>query len=108
MFLRYHRRKNIYTDFLLPLADAAEQLDNRQTKEWDDFRQKIQPFEKHLRNLFAEEISSALITPGTEQVLDILVKLEWMAMEYAVLLQVLFLQQRKARFPMGSCGKVYV
>lgn len=97
-----YRRQNIYTDFLLPLADAAEQLDNRQTKEWDDFRQKIQPFEKHLRNLFAEEISSALITPGTEQVLDILVKLEWMAMEYAVLLQVLFLQQRKGMLSYGE------
>lgn len=97
-----YRRQNIYADFLLPLADAAEQLDSSQTKVWEDFRQKLQPFEEHLRNLFAEEISSAVITPGTEQVLDILVKLEWMAMEYAVLLQVLFLQQRKGTLSYGE------
>lgn len=44
-----YRRQNIYTDFLLPLADAAEQLDSRQTKEWDDFRQKIQPFKSEAK-----------------------------------------------------------
>lgn len=86
-----YRKQNIYADFLLPLAKEAEDLDCKKIEYWSEFEPKLVPWKEHLRKLFAEEISSAVITPGTEQVLDMLVKLEWMAMEYAVLLQVLFL-----------------
>lgn len=87
-----YRKQNIYADFLVPLAKEAEKLDCRKIEYWSEFEPKLAPWKEHLRKLFAEEISSAVITPGTEQVLDMIVKLEWMAMEYAVLLQVLFLQ----------------
>lgn len=87
-----YRKQNIYADFLVPLAKEAEDLDCQKTEYWSEFEPKLAPWKEHLRKLFAEEISSAVITPGTEQVRDILVKLEWMAMEYAALLQVLFLQ----------------
>lgn len=87
-----YRKQNIYADFLLPLAKEAEDLDCKKIEYWSEFEPKLAPWKEHLRKLFAEEISSAVITPGTEQVLDMIVKLEWMAMEYAVLLQVLFLQ----------------
>lgn len=86
-----YRKQKIYADFLVPLAKEAEKLDCRKIEYWSEFEPKLVPWKEHLRKLFAEEISSAVITPGTEQVLDMLVKLEWMAMEYAVLLQVLFL-----------------
>ena len=88
-----YRRQNIYGKFLKPLAKEAEGLDCGKTERWSVFRQEMKKWQKHLRILFAEEISSALVTTGTEQVLDMVVKLEWMAMEYAVLWQVLFLQQ---------------
>lgn len=88
-----YRRQNIYGKFLKPLAKEAEGLDCGKTERWSVFRQEMETWQKHLRLLFAEEISSALVTTGTEQVLDMIVKLEWMAMEYAVLWQVLFLQQ---------------
>lgn len=87
-----YRRQNIYGDFLIPLADQAKALDCEKTQNWQAFRREMDKWQKHFRILFAEEIASAIITPGTEQVLSILVKLEWMAMEYAVLWQVLFLQ----------------
>ncbi len=87
-----YRKQKIYADFLVPLAKEAEKLDCRKIEYWSEFKPKLAPWKEHLRKLFAEEISSAVITPGTEHVLDMLVKLEWMAMEYAVLLQVLFLQ----------------
>lgn len=87
-----YRKQKIYADFLVPLAKEAEKLDCRKIEYWSEFEPKLAPWKEHLRKLFAGEISSAVITPGTEQVLDMIVKLEWMAMEYAVLLQVLFLQ----------------
>lgn len=87
-----YRKQNIYADFLLSLAKEADDLDCKKIEYWSEFEPKLAPWKEHLRKLFAEEISSAVITPGTEQVLDMIVKLEWMAMEYAVLLQVLFLQ----------------
>lgn len=87
-----YRKQKIYADFLVPLAKEAEKLDCRKIEYWSEFEPKLAPWKEHLRKLFAEEISSAVITPGTEHVLDMLVKLEWMAMEYAVLLQVLFLR----------------
>ena len=90
-----YREQNIYGDFLVPLAEEAEKINGKETECFKTYQHKIKKWEKELRNLFAEEISSAIITPGTGQVLDILVKLEWMAMEYAVLSQALFLQQRK-------------
>lgn len=90
-----YREQNIYGDFLVPLAEEAEKINGKETECFKTYQHKINKWAKELRNLFAEEISSAIITPGTGQVLDILVKLEWMAMEYAVLSQVLFLQQRK-------------
>ena len=79
----------------MPLAEEAEKINGKETECFKTYQHKINKWAKELRNLFAEEISSAIITPGTGQVLDILVKLEWMAMEYAVLSQSLFLQQRK-------------
>lgn len=87
-----YRKQKIYADFLVPLAKEAEKLDCRKIEYWSEFEPKLAPWKEHLRKLFAGEISSAVITPGTGQVLDMIVKLEWMAMEYAVLLQVLFLQ----------------
>ena len=90
-----YREQNIYGDFLVPLAEEAEKINGKETECFKTYQHKINKWAKELRNLFAEEISSAIITPGTGQVLDILVKLEWMAMEYAVLSQALFLQQRK-------------
>ena len=90
-----YREQNIYGDFLVPLAEEAEKINGKETECFKTYQHKINKWAKELRNLFAEEISSAIITPGTGQVLDILVKLEWMAMEYAVLSQSLFLQQRK-------------
>ena len=90
-----YRKQNIYADFLVPLAKEAEDLDCQKTECWNKFLPKLAQWKQHLRKLFAEEMSSAVITPGTEQVQDILVKLEWMAMEHAVLLQVLFLHGHK-------------
>lgn len=87
-----YRKQKIYADFLIPLAKEAEKLDCQEIEGWNEFLLKFAPWKEHLRKLFAGEILSAVITPGTEHVQDILVKLEWMAMEYAVLLQVLFLQ----------------
>ena len=87
-----YRKQKIYADFLVPLAKEAENLNCQEIEGWNKFLTKLAPWKEHLRKLFAEEISSAVITSGTEQVLDMIVKLEWMAMEYGVLLQVLFLQ----------------
>lgn len=90
-----YREQNIYGDFLVPLAKEAEKLDCKDTDCFKNYQQKLSKWEKCFRKLFAEEIFSAIITPGTLQVADILVKLEWMAMEYAVLSQVLLLCQLK-------------
>lgn len=87
-----YRKQNIYADFLIPLANATKKPECKEIACWNRHQQQMKQWEKPMRALFAEEMSSALITPGTGQVLDMLVKLEWMAMEYAVLQQALFLQ----------------
>ena len=87
-----YRKQNIYSDFLISLADVSKTPECQDLERWNEYRQEMEQWQKPMRALFAEEISSALITPGTGQVLDMLVKLEWMALEYAVLQQVLFLQ----------------
>ena len=73
----------------MPLQKEAEDLDCQKTECWNKFLPKLAQWKQHLRKLFAEEMSSAVITPGTEQVQDILVKLEWMAMGMPYFLQVL-------------------
>ena len=87
-----YRKQNIYSDFLISLADVSKTPECQDLERWNEYRQEMEQWQKPMRALLAEEISSALITPGTGQVLDMLVKLEWMALEYAVLQQVLFLQ----------------
>ena len=104
-----YRKKKIYSDFLEPLAylsrefsvfdengDPADAFEARQgERDWEklyvDFRQEAGIYEKHFRLLLCNEIYSELVLPESELLDDLMVKLEWMALECAVLQQSLFL-----------------
>ena len=107
------RKKKIYTGFLEPLAwlsqeysvfdedgvpteaYTARRAEGKADRNWDrlfaDFRSRAGAFEKHFRLLLSNEIYSELVLPETETLEDLMVKLEWMALECGVLMQSLFL-----------------
>lgn len=104
-----YRKKKIYTDFLEPLAhlsrefsafdengDTADSFAARQDeRDWEklyaDFHQEARVYEKHFRLLLCNEIYSELVLPETEFLEDLMMKLEWMALECAVFQHSLFL-----------------
>jgi len=108
-----YRKRKIYTGFLEPLAwlsqeysvfdedgvpteaYTARRAEGKADRNWDrlfaDFRSRAGAFEKHFRLLLSNEIYSELVLPETETLEDLMVKLEWMALECGVLMQSLFL-----------------
>ena len=93
IFSIYHEKKK-YTEFIHDLINYAlvlEEEDYQNINEsYDKFIQE-NDFSKFLRLLMEEEIMSALITAETDTISDIMIKLQWLALEYSVIIHSLFL-----------------
>lgn len=97
---RYHA-KGMYADFLslvveeaLRISDEYEYQDGIKD-DWNSFSEELTEWNQYFRLLLIEEIYSALGTSDVESVSDMLVKLQWLVMEYVVILQSLFLRRQK-------------
>ena len=97
-----YRKEGLYQSYLEPAARLAEDLESvygeegsREEQEallqrYGAFERDMQPYGMLFRNLLAGELYAECLLPGyTLQ--DMAVKLQWIAMEYAVIRQVLFL-----------------
>ena len=77
-----------YTSFLKPLRDAA---DNYEQEDPELFNKALSDYEKLLRNYLVSETFSNLLIPDMD-LRDMVLQFEWMMMEYASILQALFLR----------------
>lgn len=96
-----YRKEGMYTAYLNEIADWAEQyLEGYGTQitesKLQTFRNEWKNHESLFRNLLCEELFADLLLPG-EGLQHIVVKLQWLAMEYAVIYQCLFLKWDKTR-----------
>lgn len=94
-----YRKEGMYTAYLNEIADWAEQyLEGYDTQiiesKLQTFRNEWKNHESLFRNLLCEELFADLLLPG-EGLQHIVVKLQWLAMEYAVIYQCLFLKWDK-------------
>lgn len=89
-----YNEKGKYTDFIHDLINYALVLEEEDylniNESYDKFIQE-NDFTKFLRLLMEEEIMSALITAETDTISDIMIKLQWLALEYSVIIHSLFL-----------------
>ena len=90
-----YRKKNIYTKVLEPLAKRAESYENdsnvaRALANRSEFEKVLSLYDKELRLLITEELFSTLVLPETN-LYTMLLKIQWLAMTYAVIKQCLFL-----------------
>ncbi len=83
-----YARENRYTSFLKPLRDTASTYSD---EEIQDFNAALSRYEKLLRNYLVSETFSNLLIPDMD-LRDMVLQFEWMMMEYAAILQGLFLK----------------
>ena len=91
-----YRKEGLYQKYLNPVADLAEHLFERYEKEeilekWMLFQRKLLPHQKLLHNFLANEVFSDLLVPGGN-LKQMVIKMQWIAMEYTAIRQSLFLK----------------
>ena len=91
-----YRKKRIYTKYLEPIAQRAEHYEqkydlNKLEDKIDRFSVVWSQYETKMRTLVCEELYAAGLLPDSE-LYCMVMKLEWLAIEYAVIRQWMFLQ----------------
>ena len=91
-----YRKKRIYTKYLEPIAQRAEHYEqkydlNKLEDKIDRFSVVWSQYETKMRTLVCEELYAAGLLPNSE-LYCMVMKLEWLAIEYAVIRQWMFLQ----------------
>ncbi|NLG02556.1 MAG: hypothetical protein GX567_01775 [Clostridia bacterium] len=92
-----YRKKKIYADYLEPIAthatvyeQALKQNDTLTEEKIGQFTIIWQQYEDHLRTLICEELYASLLLPNSN-IYCMIIKLQWLALEYVVIRQWLFL-----------------
>ena len=104
-----YRQEGLYTSFLEPLLKTAEKLslscdgqaiqkaddvsmdfEDQQCKKMNQFKTIFQPYEKLMKTWLFEELRSDLLLPDSS-LEDMLIQLQWIAMEYSVIRHSIFL-----------------
>lgn len=90
-----YQKEGLYQSYLNPvLADAEALAENygteTLTRQWETFLQSLKTFHPLLKNVLANELFSDLLIPGGD-LENMLVQMQWMALEYAAVRQSLFL-----------------
>ncbi len=91
-----YRKKQLYTDSLEPAAKRAEYYEQRQepngiAEKVTEFSAVWAAFEQKMRMLLCEELYASLLLPHSG-LYSMVIKLEWLALEYAAIRQWMFLQ----------------
>lgn len=94
-----YRKERMYESYLSEISELAEcyaeGYDRAEIKEkLKAFHYEWKEYENLLRNLLCEELFAELLLPE-EGLRHMVIKLQWLAMEYAVIFQSLFLQWDK-------------
>lgn len=96
-----YRREKMYETYLDEIAKAAEQYAQNGEEEIRHLREKLcefgsvwRSYEPLLRNILCEELFAESLLPG-EGLEHMVIKLQWIAMEYAAICQCLFLKWDK-------------
>lgn len=91
-----YRKEGLYRNYLNPVIDLAERLleiydEAEMLEKWILFQRKLASYEGLIRNFLANEVFSDLLVPdgNLEQML---MKQQWIAMEYTAIRQSLFLR----------------
>ena len=91
-----YRKKKIYADYLNPIALRAEHYEKKSAlrglqDKINRFSEIWRSFETKMRILICEELYSSSLLPDSTMY-HMVMKLEWLAIEYAVIRQWMFLQ----------------
>ena len=91
-----YRKEGLYRKYLNPVAEQAEQLFEQYGTEeilekWRAFQGKLQSYQKLLHNFLANEVFSDLLVPDGN-LKQMVIKMQWIAMEYTAIRQSLFLK----------------
>lgn len=91
-----YRKKKIYADYLNPIALRAEHYEKKSAlrglqDRLDRFSEIWRNYETKMRILICEELYSSSLLPDSTMY-HMVMKLEWLAIEYAVIRQWMFLQ----------------
>ena len=91
-----YRKEGLYQNYLNPVADLAEHLFERyETEEilekWMLFQRKLLPHQNLFHNFLANEVFSDLLVPDGN-LKQMVIKMQWIAMEYTAIRQSLFLK----------------
>ena len=90
-----YQKEGLYQSYLNPILADAEALaedygTETLTRQWETFLQSLKGFHPLLKNVLANELFSDLLIPGGD-LENMLVQMQWMALEYAAVRQSLFL-----------------
>lgn len=84
--LENYRKKGIYQRFIEPVAKSAEMCEYCEMELPEEFIREFSAFDQKLKLLLAEEIYDFLLAPDND-LYDMTIKTEWLAMEYVVIRQ---------------------
>lgn len=92
-----YKKEGLYLNYLNPVLDLAVQLpesfdsENELLLHWRNFQKEFLNYDSLLRNFMSNELYSDLLMPGST-LEDMLIQMQWIAMEYSVLRHSLFLK----------------
>lgn len=87
--LDVYRKEGKYSDFINPIVAKAEEYSEN---DYRDFKiEKNNSEEEFLRKLVCEEIASSLISEEISGIEGMMVKLEWLIMEYVAICQCIYI-----------------
>lgn len=92
-----YKKEGLYLNYLNPVLNLAENLSESFASEkelllhWENFQKELINYDSLLRNFITNELYSDLVMPGAT-LEDMLIQMQWIAMEYAVIRHSLFLK----------------
>lgn len=90
-----YQKEGLYQNYLNPILKKAEELSKQyetvSEEELCQFRQKLKVFEALFRKFLINEINSDFVLPGGD-LESMVIQFQWIAMEYAVIKQSIFLK----------------
>ena len=91
-----YRKQGLYVNYLESIATLAEQIEQQYQEEeilriYDRFEEALIPYERVLKHYVLAEIYSNSLMPDSE-LEDMVIAFQWIALEYTVIRQALFLK----------------
>lgn len=93
-----YRKEGLYTSYLGDIAELAERWSDEETTDemillYPDFQKELNKYERLYRSYLASECYTNVVIPDMEDLIEgVVVNLQWIAMEYAVIRHALFLR----------------